>query len=93
MIVVEVKQRNLESLVRGNVHARFGGGRLETCPKRQCADRLPYARARLPQSPSEATQELLFLCRRGKVEAWKHRLEPPVLEPGEHSERIMDEAQ
>ena len=46
---------------------------------------IPRARARLPQSPSEATQELLFLCRRGKVEAWKHRLEPPVLEPGEHS--------
>jgi hypothetical protein len=31
MIVAEVKQRNLESLVRENVHARFGGGRLETC--------------------------------------------------------------
>ena len=46
---------------------------------------IPRARARLPKSPSEATQELLFLCRRGKVEAWKHRLEPPVLEPGELS--------
>jgi hypothetical protein len=31
MIAVKTKQRNLESLVRGNVHARFGGGRLETC--------------------------------------------------------------
>jgi hypothetical protein len=40
---------------------------------------IPRARARLPQSPSEATQELLFLSRRGKVEAWKHRSEPPVL--------------
>jgi hypothetical protein len=40
---------------------------------------IPRARVRLPQSPSEATQELLFLSRRGKVEAWKHRSEPPVL--------------
>jgi len=40
---------------------------------------IPRARARLPQSPSEATQELLFLSRRGKVAAWKHRSEPPVL--------------
>ncbi|HEX6479684.1 MAG TPA: transposase [Ktedonobacteraceae bacterium] len=37
------------------------------------------AGARLPQSRSEATQELLFLSRRGKVEAWKRRSEPPVL--------------
>jgi len=37
------------------------------------------AGARLPQSPSEATQELLFLSRRGKVAAWKHRSEPPLL--------------
>jgi hypothetical protein len=29
-------------------------------------------------SRSEATQELLFLSRRGNVEAWKHRSEPPV---------------
>jgi len=43
------------------------------------------AGARLPKSLSEATQELLFLSRRGKVEAWKHRLEPPVLQPGEPS--------
>ncbi len=37
------------------------------------------AEARLPKSPSEATQELLFLSCRGKVEAWKHRSEPPGL--------------
>ncbi len=43
------------------------------------------AGARLPKSPSEATQELLFLSRRGKVEAWKHRSEPPALQPGESS--------
>jgi hypothetical protein len=47
---------------------------------------IPRARARLPQSPSEATQELLFLSRRGKVEAWKHRSEPPALQPGESSD-------
>jgi hypothetical protein len=41
---------------------------------------IPRAGARLPKSLSEATQELLFLSRRGKVEAWKHRPEPPVLE-------------
>jgi hypothetical protein len=38
---------------------------------------IPRAGARLPKSPSEATQEPLFLSRRGKVEAWKHRSEPP----------------
>jgi len=46
---------------------------------------IPCAGARLPKSPSEATQELLFLSRRGKVEAWKRRPEPPVLQPGESS--------
>jgi hypothetical protein len=46
---------------------------------------IPHAGARLPESRSEATQELLFLSRRGKVEAWKHRPEPLVLEPGESS--------
>jgi len=40
---------------------------------------IPRAGARLPQSLSEATQELLFLSKRGNVEAWKHRPEPPVL--------------
>jgi hypothetical protein len=47
---------------------------------------IPRAGARLPQNRSEATPELLFLSRRGKVEAWKRRPEPPVLEPGESSE-------
>jgi hypothetical protein len=37
------------------------------------------AGARLPESPSEATQELLFLSKRGKVEAWKRRPEPSAL--------------
>ena len=46
---------------------------------------IPRAGARLPKSLSEATQELLFLSRRGKVEAWKRRPEPPVLQPGESS--------
>jgi hypothetical protein len=40
---------------------------------------VPRARARRPQSLGEATQELLFLSRRGNVEAWKHRSEPPRL--------------
>ena len=40
---------------------------------------IPRAGVRLPESRSEATQELLFLSRRGKVEAWKHRPEPPAL--------------
>jgi hypothetical protein len=48
---------------------------------------IPRAGARLPQSPGEATQELLFLSRRGKVETWKHRSEPPALQPGESSGR------
>jgi hypothetical protein len=48
---------------------------------------IPRAGARLPENQSEATPELLFLSRRGKVEAWKHRPEPPVLEPGESSVR------
>ncbi len=39
---------------------------------------IPRAGARLPQSRGEATQELLFLSNRGKVEAWKHRPEPPA---------------
>ena len=49
---------------------------------------IPRAGVRLPKSLSEVTQELLFLSRRGKVEAWKHRPEPPVLEPGESSEQV-----
>jgi len=37
------------------------------------------AGARLPQSLSEPTPEPIFLLRRGRLEAWKERLEPPVL--------------
>jgi len=37
------------------------------------------AGARLPQSLSEPTLEPVLLLRRGKLEAWKERLEPPVL--------------
>jgi transposase len=40
---------------------------------------IPRAGVRLPQSPSEPTQEPVFLLRRGRLEAWKERLEPPVL--------------
>jgi Putative transposase DNA-binding domain len=40
---------------------------------------VPRAGARRPQSLSEATLEPTFLARRGRLEAWKHRLEPPVL--------------
>jgi hypothetical protein len=47
---------------------------------------IPRAGARLPESRSEATQELLFLSSRGKVEAWKRRSEPPALQPGESSD-------
>jgi hypothetical protein len=43
------------------------------------------AGARLPESRGEATQELLFLSNRGKVEAWKRRPEPPATTPGESS--------
>jgi hypothetical protein len=53
------------------------------------ADSLLHARARRPQSRSEATPELLFLSSRGKVEAWKRRPEPPVLEPEESSDLIF----
>jgi hypothetical protein len=50
---------------------------------------VPRAGARLPQSRGEATPELLFLSRRGKVEAWKRRPEPPVLELGESSALVI----
>ncbi len=46
---------------------------------------IPRAGARLPKSPGEATQELLFLSKRGKVEAWKRCPEPPALQSGESS--------
>jgi hypothetical protein len=48
---------------------------------------IPRARAPLPKSPSEATQELLFLSSREKVEAWKHRPEPPVRRARESSDQ------
>jgi hypothetical protein len=40
---------------------------------------MPRAGARLPKSRGEATQEPLLLLRGGRVEAWKHRPEPPLL--------------
>jgi hypothetical protein len=40
---------------------------------------MPRARARQPQSLSEPTQEPIFLLRRGRLEAWNERLEPPLL--------------
>ncbi len=40
---------------------------------------LPRARARQPQSLSEPKQEPIFLLRRGRLEAWNERSEPPVL--------------
>jgi hypothetical protein len=43
---------------------------------------VPRAGARLPANLSEATSELLFLSRRGNVEAWKRRPEPPVRRAG-----------
>ena len=46
---------------------------------------IPRAGARLPESRGEATPELLFLSKRGKVETWEHRSEPPALQPGESS--------
>ncbi len=36
------------------------------------------AGARLPQSLSEPTPEPVLLLRRGRLEAWKERLDPPV---------------
>ncbi len=47
---------------------------------------IPRARARLPRSLNEATQEPTSLLTRGSLEAWKHRSEPPLLEHGESSE-------
>jgi hypothetical protein len=48
---------------------------------------IPRARARQPQSLSEAKQEPIFLLKRGKLEAWTQRSEPPVLEPGLSSDQ------
>jgi len=47
---------------------------------------IPRAGARLPSSLSEATQEPAFLLTQGKLEAWKHRSEPPLLEHGQFSD-------
>ena len=40
---------------------------------------IPRARARLSKSQSEPTPEPILLLRRGRLEAWKERSEPPVL--------------
>jgi len=40
---------------------------------------IPRAGARLSKSQSEPTQEPILLLRRGRLEAWKERSEPPVL--------------
>jgi transposase len=40
---------------------------------------IPRARARLPKSRSEPTQEPIFLLRRGRWEAWNERSEPSAL--------------
>jgi hypothetical protein len=40
---------------------------------------IPRAGTRLPESLSQATQEPVLLARRGRLEAWKHRSEPPLL--------------
>ena len=65
-------------------HARV----LQRANEGQCLPRsmgVPRAGACRPQSLGQATPELLFLSSRGKVEAWKHRSEPPALQPGESS--------
>ena len=49
---------------------------------------VPRAGARRPQSLGEPTPEPTFLLTQGKLEAWKDRSEPPVLEPGESSEKM-----
>jgi hypothetical protein len=48
---------------------------------------IPRAGARLPQSPSEPTQEPVFLLRRGRLEAWKDRLEPLCFSQGAVSDQ------
>ena len=58
----------------------------QTLP-RSCG--IPRARARLPRSLNEATQEPAFLLTRGRLEAWKHRSEPPLLEHEESSGLIF----
>ena len=46
---------------------------------------VPRAGARQPQSLSETTQEPALLARRGRLEAWKRRSEPQLLQHGEPS--------
>jgi hypothetical protein len=52
---------------------------------------VPRAGARRPQSLSETTQEPALLARRGRLEAWKRRSEPPLLQHGEPSETRLPE--
>ena len=40
---------------------------------------IPRAGVRRPQSLSETTPEPAVLFRQGRLEAWKHRSEPPAL--------------
>jgi hypothetical protein len=47
---------------------------------------VPRAGARRPQSLSETTQEPALLARRGRLEAWKRRSKPPLLQHGEPSD-------
>ncbi len=49
---------------------------------------IPRVGARLPESLREPKQEPVLLLSRGRLEAWKERSEPPVLEPGVHSGRL-----
>jgi len=51
---------------------------------------IPRAGARLSKSQSEPTPGPILLLRRGRLEAWKERSEPPVLEPGEHSDGLPE---
>jgi hypothetical protein len=46
---------------------------------------IPRAGARRPSSLSEVTPEPAFLFSQGRLEAWKRRSEPPLLEHGEFS--------
>jgi hypothetical protein len=54
---------------------------------------LARARARLPQSSSEPTQEPAFLLRGGRLEAWKEGSEPPLLEHEELSENEREDGE
>ena len=50
------------------------------------------AGARRPSSPSQPTQESAYLLTRGRLEAWKDGLEPPLLEHGELSDKDIEES-